>query len=66
MPVRIGRPRDVVDPQSLVSSPVYATAVGLVVYAAQRMPARRRVKEPHSLVAAAFRLLSGWLTRIRK
>jgi len=66
MPVRIGRPREVIDPKGLVDSPVYSTAVGLLVFAAQRMTGRRRVKEPHSLPAAAVRLLIDWLRRLRR
>lgn len=66
MPVRIGRPREVIDPKGLVDSPVYATAVGLLVFAAQRMTGKRRVKEPHSLPAAAIRLLTDWLRRLRR
>jgi cell division protein FtsA len=64
MPVRIGRPREVIDPKGLVDSPVYSTAVGLLAFAAQRMTGRRRVKEPHSLPAAAVRLLGELLRKL--
>jgi cell division protein FtsA len=66
MPVRIGRPRDVSDPRDLVDSPIYATAVGMLHYAAQRMVGRRTVKEPRSIHAAAFRMVLSWLRRLRK
>jgi cell division protein FtsA len=65
MPVRIGRPREVIDPRGLVDSPVCATAVGLLHFAAQRMVGRRRVKEPKTLPAAAYRLLASWFRRLR-
>ena len=66
MPVRLGKPREVIDPKGLVDSPVYATAVGLLAFAAQRMTGRRRIKEPHSITAAAVRLFSEWLRRLRR
>lgn len=61
LPVRVGRPRDVIDPRGLVDSPVYATGVGLVNFAAARVPTRRRAKEPRSLPAAAIATLLSWL-----
>jgi len=64
MPVRIGKPREVSDPRGLVDSPVYATAVGLLHFAAERMVGRKRVREPRSLPAAALRLLLSWLRRL--
>lgn len=67
MPVRIGRPRDIVDPGGLVNSPVHATAVGLLVYASQRrQPRRAEEREPRSLSSAAFRLVLNWFRRLRK
>jgi cell division protein FtsA len=63
MPVRLGSPREVIDTRGLVESPVYATAVGLLVYASQRVSGKPRGKEPHSLFAGAFRLLAGLLRR---
>ncbi|HTE17768.1 MAG TPA: cell division FtsA domain-containing protein, partial [Armatimonadota bacterium] len=65
MPVRVGRPREVIDPRGLVASPVYATAVGLLTFAAQRVPVRK-VKEPRSLPAAAWRLLASLFARVRR
>lgn len=65
-PVRLGRPRDIVDPGGLVDSPIYATAVGLLHFAAQRMPVRQRTKEPRSLPAAALRQVIAWLRRLRQ
>ncbi|MCC2672992.1 MAG: hypothetical protein K0Q72_5464 [Armatimonadetes bacterium] len=47
-----------------MDSPVYSTAVGLLAFAAQRMTGRRRVKEPHSLPAAAVRLLGELLRKL--
>lgn len=64
MPVRIGRPREIIDPRGLVESPVYATAVGLLHYAAERISGRKRVREPRSLPAAAYRLLTQWFARL--
>jgi cell division protein FtsA len=65
MPVRIGRPRDIIDPQGLVDSPVYATAVGMLFYAAQRLSGRKE-KEPRTLTAAAYRLLAQWFRRFKR
>ncbi len=61
MPVRIGRPRDVIDPRGMVDSPVYATGVGLLSFAAAKVPVRKRVKEPRSLPEAALAMLLSWL-----
>src|SRR5256885_11023159 len=61
MPVRVGRPREVADAQGLVDSPVYATAVGLLHFAAQRLTGRRAPKETRGLAAGAFGILTGWL-----
>lgn len=63
MPVRVGRPREVVDSRKLVESPIYATAVGLLHFAAQRIVGRRSVKEPRSLISAALALLSRLFRR---
>lgn len=63
LPVRVGRPREVSDPRELVASPVFATAVGMLLYAAQRMTGRRTIKEPRSLTAAALRQVLAWLRR---
>lgn len=65
MPVRTGKPRDVSDPRSLVDSPVYATAVGLLAFAAQRAVGRKRVREPKSIAAGALRLLFSLFRRRR-
>jgi cell division protein FtsA len=66
MPVRIGRPREVMDPRGLVDSPVYSTAVGLLQFAAPRLRGSRRPKEQRSIAAGAFRMLAGWLRKLRK
>jgi cell division protein FtsA len=66
MPVRVGRPREVLDPRGYVDSPVYATAVGLLQFAAPRMGARKRYREPRSLAAAAFATLTRFLRRGRR
>lgn len=65
MPVRVGRPRDVIDPRGLVDAPVYATAVGLLAFAAPRMMTRKRTRESRSLPAGAYRLVVGFLRRLR-
>jgi len=64
-PVRLGRPREVLDPGKLVDSPIYSTAVGMLHYAAHRLANRRRIREPRSLSASAFRLVLNWLRRGR-
>jgi cell division protein FtsA len=66
MPVRVGRPRDVIDPRDLVDSPVYATAVGLLQFAGDRRTGRKRIKQPRSLAGSAFRLLTAWFGRRRR
>lgn len=66
VPVRLGVPREVIDNRGLVDSPVYATAVGMLQFAAQRSPARRSAKEPKSIAAAAVRMLLGLFQRRRK
>ena len=66
MPVRVGRPRAVIDSQGLVDSPVYATAVGLLHYAVQRVAGRTQTKEPRNLIEGAFALLFGWLRILRR
>ena len=65
MPVRLGNPREIIDHRGLVDSPIYATAVGRLQFAAQRSPVRRSAKEPRSLTAAAVKLLMGLFRRKR-
>jgi cell division protein FtsA len=64
MPVRIGTPRDLIDTRGMVQSPKFATAAGLLHYAAQRV-GRYRYKEPRSLPVAAYFRLVGWLKGLR-
>jgi cell division protein FtsA len=64
MPVRIGYPREVSDPRGIVNGPAYATAVGLLVFAAQRVGVRSPAREPRPLVPATLELLTAWLRRI--
>ncbi|MFN3650032.1 MAG: cell division protein FtsA [Armatimonadota bacterium] len=63
MPVRLGRPREIIDPRGLAGSPICATAVGLLAYASQRRVGRRRVKEPKALHVAAFARLARLFRR---
>jgi len=65
LPVRVGRPREIIDSRGLVDSPTYATAVGLLGYAAQRTPLRRSAREQRSLVSSAVRMLIGLFRRRR-
>ncbi len=64
LPVRVGCPRDVIDPRGQVASPVYATGVGLLSFAARKLAGRRRAREPRSLAAAAVTLVVGWLRHL--
>lgn len=66
MPVRVGKPRELLDTRGMVDSPIYATAVGMLQFAAGRLPARRKVKEPRSLTASAVQTLLGWIKRLRR
>jgi cell division protein FtsA len=66
LPVRIGRPRELIDSRGLAVSPACATAAGLLVYAAERMQGMKRRREPRSLPAAAMRLLLGWIRGLRR
>lgn len=63
MPVRLGSPRDIIDHRGLIDSPVYATAAGMLQFAAQRSPIRRSAREPRSIAAAAVRLLLSLFRR---
>ena len=64
VPVRVGIPRDITDLQNQVEGPIYATAVGLLRYAATRIAARRPVRSPGSLPANAFRRLKHFWRRL--
>lgn len=66
VPVRIGRPRELIDPRGIVDSPIYATAAGMLHFAAPRLIGRRAAPEPRSLTAAAVRTLIAWLRGLRK
>lgn len=66
LPVRVGRPRELIDPRGTADSPIYATAAGMLQFAAQRTVGRRPVPEPRPLPGAAVRLLLAWLRGLRK
>jgi cell division protein FtsA len=66
MPVRVGVPRDIIDNRGLIDSPVYATAAGMLRFAAQRSGVRRSAKEPRSIAANAVRLLMSLFRRRKK
>ena len=66
MPVRLGKPRELLDTRNMVDSPIYATAVGMLQFAAGRLPARRKVKEPRSLTASTVQTIIQWIKRLRR
>jgi cell division protein FtsA len=68
MPVRLGRPREIIDPGGLAATPAHATAVGLLAFAARYHHPRRRPRsqEPKSITAAALGLIAGWFRRLRR
>jgi cell division protein FtsA len=57
LPVRRGLPRDVTGPQDVVRNPIYATAVGLLLFGNETRPGR---PGPVSRVGR-----KGWWTRIK-
>ena len=57
LPVRRGLPRDVTGPQDVVRNPIYATAVGLLLFGNETRPGRP------GLVSRVGR--KGWWTRIK-
>lgn len=66
MPVRLGRPRDVLDPRQIVGSPIYATGVGMLRYAAQRTAGRPPTRDGGSLAASAVRAILELFQRVRR
>jgi cell division protein FtsA len=66
LPVRLGAPREVLDPRNLAQGPIFATAVGMLHYAAEQGAGRKKSKEPQSLAQSTYRLVQSWLRRLRR
>jgi len=62
MPVRLGMPRDVGGLCDTVQSPIYSTAIGLVIYAAKQHAGLRDAEKTAKLRGG----LKGWLRRLAK
>jgi len=63
-PVRLGRPRHVGGLVDVVSSPMYATAVGLVLLGSREMlPGRRSVGERRNLGSIVGKM-KGWMKKL--
>jgi len=66
MPVRVGRPRKLGGLADAVDSPAHATAVGLVLYGAEREHPTVRELRNGSLVSSVMERMSRWLLRLSK
>lgn len=66
LPVRVGRPREILDLRGLVDSPIYSTAVGMLHFAAARPAGRTRSSAPESLQRSAWGLLAGLFRKFRR
>jgi cell division protein FtsA len=66
MPVRVGRPRNLGGLADAVDSPVHATAVGLLLYGAEREHPTVRALRNGSLVSSVMERMSRWLLRLSK
>ena len=66
MPVRVGRPRKLGGLAEAVDSPAHATAVGLVLYGAEREHPTVRELRNGSLVSSVMERMSRWLLRLSK
>jgi len=60
LPVRMGRPQGVRGLVEVVSSPIYATAVGLIRYAQENRGNRQKKKTERNIFARAWQSLRGW------
>jgi cell division protein FtsA len=66
MPVRVGRPRNLGGLADAVGSPIHATAVGLLLYGAEREHPTVRALRNGSLVSSVMERMSRWLLRLSK
>jgi cell division protein FtsA len=66
MPVRIGRPRHAGSLAETVGSPIYATAIGLVQYGANKVSAVHRASANGSMVSLLLERMSRWLLRLAR
>jgi len=67
MPVRLAKPKGVKGLEDILHSSIYATGVGLLLFAAKELPAqgdksrRVRLRMPESEAPGAFERMKGWL-----
>lgn len=66
LPVRVGRPRDLMDVRGLAAGPEHAVSAGMLHYAARRMAGRRAQSRQPSLPSAALRRMASWVRRLRR
>jgi len=64
VPTHIGRPRCVVDDKHGLRSPIYATAVGLLLYGAARHTTERRTVTTAHFMAKALEQIRLWFSRL--
>ncbi|HET6382442.1 MAG TPA: cell division protein FtsA [Armatimonadota bacterium] len=62
LPTRVGRPRNLGALE--LESPVYATGIGLLYFAAARQARERQEVSPQHFLARAFDQLRGWFSRL--
>jgi cell division protein FtsA len=66
IPVRVGRPRNVGGLADAVDSPIYATAVGLLLFGAEHRHPGVRALRNGGLVSSVMERMSRWLLRLSK
>jgi cell division protein FtsA len=59
-PVRVGLPREIGGLADVVKSPVYATAVGLLLYGRRDMVGRRFPQREDHIFAKVVRRMRAW------
>lgn len=64
LPVRLGIPRGVGGLMDVVKSPIYATAVGLVLYGAQHCEQRHFKVKDENIYSKVRRRMSAWLNNM--
>ena len=64
LPVRIGRPRQLLGQEPALNSPVFATAVGLLVFGAARQVRQRHEESTPAFLQSAWEQFRQWVLRM--
>jgi cell division protein FtsA len=64
LPVRLGKPRDIIGLTDVVNNPMYATGVGLVLYGARKAPEKKFRIRDKNIFNSLIQRMKKWFKEV--